>query len=147
MKKIKDLFKTHSAYLLILTLIEIIISIILIISFVYTDSLSYSDSLLYTGSSIEKLFETLYTSTFWALLLLILSFTAIFNIVSIKFKKMEFSFISICLWFLMFILSINLTKPIMDNITNCLLFIPIIIINIIAYNKESQKLLKKKSKN
>lgn len=46
----------------------------------------------------------------------------------------------------MFILSINLTKSLMDNLMTSLLFIPIIIINIVAYKTEENELKKRKSK-
>lgn len=146
MKKIKNLFKEHSPYLLILTLCEGILSLVCTLSFVYSDSLSYNDSLIYNSLGIEKLLETLYSSTFWALLLLILAFIFVLNITCIKYKNLEPVFISICLWVLMFILSINLTKSLMDNLMTSLLFIPIIIINIVAYKNEENKLKKRKSK-
>lgn len=146
MKKIKTLFKEHSPYLLILTLCEGILSFVCTLSFVYSDSLSYNVSLVYNAIGVEKLLETLYSSTFWALLLLILAFIFILNITCIKYKNLEHAFISICLWVLMFILSINLTKSLMDNLMTSLLFIPIIIINIVAYRTEENKLKKRKSK-
>lgn len=146
MKKIKNLFKEHSPYLLILTLCEGILSLVCTLSFVYSDSISYNDSLIYNSLGIEKLLETLYSSTFWALLLLILAFIFVLNITCIKYKNLEHGFISICLWVLMFILSINLTKSLMDNLMTSLLFIPIIIINIVAYKTEENKLKKRKSK-
>mgnify|MGYP005777346677 CR=1 FL=1 len=146
MKKIKNLFKEHSPYLLILTLCEGILSLVCTLSFVYSDSLSYNDSLIYNSLGIEKLLETLYSSTFWALLLLILAFIFVLNVTCITYKNLEPGFISICLWVLMFILSINLTKSLMDNLMTSLLFIPIIIINIVAYKTEENKLKKRKSK-
>lgn len=146
MKKIKKLFKEHSPYLLILTLCEGLLSLVCTLSFVYSDSLSYDDSLIYNAIGVEKLLETLYSSTFWALLLLILAFIFVLNITCIKYKNLEHGFISICLWVLMFILSINLTKNLMDNLMTSLLFIPIIIINIVAYKTEESKLKKRKSK-
>lgn len=146
MKKIKKLFKEHSPYLLILTLCEGLLSLVCTLSFIYSDSLSYDDSLIYNAIGVEKLLETLYSSTFWALLLLILAFIFVLNITCIKYKNLEHGFISICLWVLMFILSINLTKSLMDNLMTSLLFIPIIIINIVAYKTEESKLKKRKSK-
>lgn len=146
MKKIKKLFKEHSPYLLILTLCEGLLSLVCTLSFVYSDSLNYDDSLIYNAIGVEKLLETLYSSTFWALLLLILAFIFVLNITCIKYKNLEHGFISICLWVLMFILSINLTKSLMDNLMTSLLFIPIIIINIVAYKTEESKLKKRKSK-
>lgn len=146
MNFIKKLFKENSAYLILLTLGEIILSIICILSFVYTDSLSYSDSLIFNELGIEKLLQSMYSSTFWALILVILSLISIFSLTSLIYKKMEYQFISICSWFVLFILAINLNKSLIDNLSVILLFIPIIIINIVAYNTQKKKnnLIKKK---
>lgn len=142
MNKIKTLFKEHSPYLIILTLLEIILSIICTLAFVYSDSLTYNESLIFNALGVEKLLQTLYSSTWWALILLLLALIAIFSLTSIVYKKLEYLFISICSWFVMFILAINFTKPISDILSVLLLFIPILIINIIAYKTEKEKLNK-----
>lgn len=139
MNKIKTLFKEHSPYLLVLTFLEILLSIICTLAFVYSDSLTYSESLIFNAIGVEKLLQTLYSSTWWALILLLLAFIAIFSLTSIVYKKLEYLFISICSWIVMFILAINLTKPVSDIISTFILFIPIIIINIIAYKTEKNK--------
>lgn len=140
MNKIKTLFKEHSPYLLVLIFLEILLSIICTLAFVYSDSLTYSESLIFNAIGVEKLLQTLYSSTWWALILLLLAFIAIFSLTSIVYKKLEYLFISICSWIVMFILAINLTKPVSDIISTFILFIPIIIINIIAYKTEKNKL-------
>ena len=56
MKKIKSIISTHSLYLLILTGIELIVSIVSTLAFVYSDSLSYNDSLVYNALGVEKFF-------------------------------------------------------------------------------------------
>lgn len=140
----KKLFKEHSPYLLFLTLAEIIISIISIEAFVYSDSLNYSDSLIYNALGIEKLLETIYSSTWWAFILCTLGFITICSITSIVYKKLEFLFMSISGWILMLLLAINVGNPIKDIISVILLFIPIIMINIIAYKTEKKKLNTKK---
>lgn len=142
----KKLIKEHSPYLLFLCLAEIIISIVSIEAFVYSDSLTYSDSLIYTALGIETLLESLYSSTWWALILFTLGFITITSVTSIVFKKLEYLFMSILGWVLMLLLAINIGNPIKDIIFVILLFIPIIAINIIAYKTEKQKLNKKTTK-
>ena len=136
----KKLFKNHSPYLLILTLAEIILSIISIEAFVYSDSLTYSDSLIYNAIGVEKLLESLYSSTFWALILFTIGFITICSITTIVYKKLDYLFMGILGWGMLLILGINIGNPIKDIITVLLLFIPIILINIIAYKTEKKKL-------
>lgn len=146
MKNIKKLLKEHSPYLLFITLAEAIISIICTLAFVYSDRLSYSESLVYDAIGVEKLLETMYSSTWWALILFTLAFITICSIATIFYKKLDYLFIGILLWGLMLILAIDLTKPLLDVLMTLLLFIPIIIINIIAYKTEKQKINTKKRK-
>lgn len=140
----KRLFKEHSPYLLILCLTEIVISIVSIEAFVYSDSLTYSDSLIYNAIGIETLLESLYSSTWWALILFTLGFITICSITSIVFKKLEYFFMGILGWGLMLILAINIGNPIKDILFVIALFVPILGINIIAYRTEKVKLTHKK---
>ncbi|MCX4249192.1 MAG: hypothetical protein OSJ65_05460 [Bacilli bacterium] len=142
----KRLFKEHSPYLLILCLTEIVISIVSIEAFVYSDSLTYSDSLIYNAIGIETLLESLYSSTWWALILFTLGFITICSITSIVFKKLEYFFMGILGWGLMLILAINIGNPIKDILFVIALFVPILGINIIAYKTEKEKLSLKKRK-
>ena len=141
----KKLFKEHSPYLLFLCVIEIIITIISIEAFVYSDSLNYSDSLIYSAIGIEKLLETMYSSTWWAFILFTLGFIAIMTLTSIVYKKLDYLFISIMGWILMLLLAINIGNPLKDIAAVILLFIPIIGLNIIAYRTEKEKLKRKKN--
>ena len=145
MKTIKKLFKEHSPYLVLLTLAEILLSIVATLSFVYTDSLQYSDSAIISGS-VEKLLETVYSSTWWALILFLLFFIALFAFMSIIYKKLEYLTISIGCWVEMLILSINVGNDLKELLINLLLFIPIFILNIIAYKTEKNKLNTKTKK-
>ncbi len=138
----KNIIKNHSPYLLFLTAIEIILSITCIEAFVYSDSLTYSDSLIYNAIGVEKLLENLYSSTFLALILFTLAFITICSITSIVFKKLEYLFMGILAWFIMLLLAINIGNPLMDNLLVIVFFIPIIVINIIAYKTEKKKLKK-----
>lgn len=142
----KKLFKEHSPYLLFLCAAEIIISIISIEAFVYSDSLTYSDSLIFVELGVEKLLESLYSSTWWALILFTLGFITITSITCIVYKKLEYLFMSILAWVLMLLLAVNIGNPISDIIFVILLFVPIIAINVIAYRTEKQKLNQIKKK-
>lgn len=145
---IKRFFKENSLYLIILTLAEFILSTVCTISFVYSDSLTYSESIIYQSLGVETLLQSIYSSTFWALILVLLAIIVMFSITCLVFRKIEYQFISLLGWIELFILSLNFTKPIGEILSTCALFIPIIIINIICYKKEYDKLqlLNKKSK-
>ena len=140
-KKIKQFFKENSMYAIVLVIAEIILSTICTIAFVYSDSLNYAESIVYQSLGVELLLQNIYSSTFWALILVVLDIIVIFSVTSIVFKKMEYFFISILGWIELFILSLNFTKPIGDIISTSAMFIPIIIINIICYRKQKAKLL------
>ncbi|MBR6072952.1 MAG: hypothetical protein IKP76_01345 [Bacilli bacterium] len=145
---IKRFFKENSLYLIILTLAEFILSTVCTISFVYSDSLTYSESIIYQSLGVETLLQSIYSSTFWALILVLLAIIVMFSITCLVFRKIEYQFISLLGWIELFILSLNFTKPIGEILSTCALFIPIIIINIICYKKEYDKLqlLNKKTK-
>lgn len=136
----KKLFKEHSPYLLGLTIFEIILSIFSIEAFVYSDSLTYSDSLIYEALGVEKLLQSMYSSTFWALILFTLAFITICSITTIVYKKLDYLFMGIMAWIIMLLLGINIGNPVKDILTVLLLFIPIMGINIIAYKTEKTKL-------
>lgn len=150
MKKLKNIIKNTSPYLLFVGLAETILSVVCTIAFVYSDTLSYQDSLVFQTIGVEKLLESIYSSTWWALILLLLALIAILTISTIVLKKMDYFFISILLWFEMLILAIDISKPITELLSVFALFIPILIINIIAYRAQSKRLkqirLNKKNK-
>ena len=146
MKWLKKLFKDNSPYLVLLTLAEVILSVVCTMAFVYSDTLSYADSQVFNAIGIEKLLESIYSSTWWALILLLLTFIAILSIATIYLKKMDYLFIGILLWGEMLILAINLNNSLLDNLSIMALFIPIIIINIIAFKEQKKKLDIKPSK-
>ena len=147
-KAIKEFFKDNSIYLIVLTIVETILCIVCTLSFVYTDSLTYSESIIYQSLGVETLLQSIYSSTFWALILVMLAIIVMFSITSLVFRKIEYQFISLLGWIELFILSLNFTKPISDLLATCALYIPIIILNIICYRKqvEKLKLLNKKKK-
>ncbi len=142
MNKLKDILKNNSPYLIFLAVVEAIISTICTIAFVYSDTLSYQESEIFQAMSLEKLLQSIYSSTWWALILLLLALIAILSISTIFLKKIDYLFISILLWIEMMILAIDLNKPLNDLISIIALFIPIIIVNIIAYT-DQKKVLKR----
>lgn len=138
MDRLKKLFTENSKLLLTITILEVVLSIIVILAFVYSDSLSYADSQIFTALGIEKLLETMYSSTWWALILLLLALIALFSLTSIVYKKMEYLFLSIGGIIIMLILAVNLHNSMFDNLATLAIFIPIIIINVIAYNSQKK---------
>ncbi len=136
----KKLFKEHSSYMLFIALFESVVSVIATLSFVYTDSLTYEKSLVLQAMGIEKLLETMYTSTWWALVLLLVFFVALFAILTIIYKDLKFYGISFGCLVELLILSINLTAPIKNIFMNMLIFLPLFVLNIIAYKSEKSKL-------
>lgn len=146
MKKLVKLFKNHSPYLVFLTLAEILLSVVSTLAFVYTDKLSYAESEVFQALGIEQLLESIYSSTWWALILLLLAFIAIFSLATMIYKKMDYLFISISCWFVLLILAINLNNSLIDNLSIIMIGVPIIIINAIAYKTEKKILNKKKTK-
>lgn len=136
----KKLLREHSPYMLFIAIAESIISIIATISFVYTDSLTYSKSLVIQAMGIEKLLETMYTSTWWALVLLLVFFVALFATLTIIHKDLKFYSISFGCLIELLVLSINLTAPIKNTLMNMLIFLPLFILNIIAYKSEKKKI-------
>ena len=136
----KKLFKEHSIYYLLLVLAEIVLSVVSTIAFVYTDSLSYANSLVYEQLGLETVMQNLYSSSFWALILVTIAMITIMSITTVVFKKIEYAFMGILGWVYLFILSLNFTKPVGEIISTSLMFIPIIILNIICYKKEKAKL-------
>ena len=143
MKKLIKLFKNHSPYLVVLTLAEICLSVVCTLAFVYSDKLSYAESNVYQAIGIERLLEAMYSSTWWALILLLLAFIALFSLATMVFKKMDYLFFAIGCWFMMLILAINLNNTLIDNLSIIMIGIPIILINAIAYKTEKKKLTKK----
>ena len=140
MEWLKKLFKDNSPYLVILSLLEVIISVVCTLAFVYSDTLSYADSQIFSSIGVEKLLESIYSSTWWALILLLLSLIAILSIATIYLKKMDYLFIGILLWGEMLILAINLNNSLIDNLSIMALFIPIIIINVITFKDQKKRL-------
>ena len=141
----KKILKENSIYLIVLTIFEMIISTVCTLAFVYTDTLNYADSLIFNELGMQKLLQSIYSSTWWALILTILALITILSITTLVFKKLEYLFIGILLWVEMFILTLDFNKSPKDLFFSALLILPIIVINIIVYKKEKEKIETKKT--
>jgi hypothetical protein len=141
----RNLFKNHSIYILVICLVQIIISVIATVSLVYSETITFSDSSIF--SDVEKLLTTVYSQSWWALILFSLSFASLLTLAAIIYKKLEYEFLSIGCVVIMILPTINITSDIKDIIITAMLFIPIIIIKIIGYKTEKTKIEMNEIKN
>ena len=140
----KKIWKNNSTLLIIITILELILSTYFLIYFGYVDRLNYIESQAITMSDLTLLIQNMYTSTWWALIIVSIILISIFSLTSILYKKREFHFISILIWCMLFILALDFTKSFTYNLSNIAIFIPLIIIIIKAYF--NQKVILKNSK-
>lgn len=129
----KKICNNNSKLLIVITVLELILSTYFLIYFGYVDRLNYIESQTTTMSDLALLIQNMYTSTWWALIIVSIMLISIFSLTSIIYKKREFHFISILIWFMLFILALDFTKSFTYNLSNIAIFIPIIFINIKAY--------------
>ena len=118
---------------------QIVISIIATLALVYQDSNIFGDTSLFEDA--QKLISSVYSQSWWALILFSLSFASLLTLTSLIYKKLEYEFLSIGCIVLMIIPSININGSLMDTLITLALFIPIIIIKIIGYKTEEKKLI------
>jgi hypothetical protein len=85
----------------------------------------------------------MYTSTWRLLVLLIVFFVALYAILRLIYKDLKFYGISFGCLVELLILSINLTAPIKNTLMNMLIFLPLFVLNVIAYRSEKKKLEEK----
>ena len=130
------IWNNNSKLLLVISLLEIVLSIYFLIYFGYMDRLNYIESSSNSMSELALLIQNMYTSTWWALIISFINLISIFTLTSIIYKKKEYHFISIIMWIMLFILAIDFNKNLIYNLSNVAIFIPIIIINIIAYKNQ-----------
>ena len=129
----KKILKNNSKLHIIITALETILSIYILIYFNYADKLNYIESTKTKTPDLALLIQNMFTSTWWALIITMVILICIFKITSIIYKKEYLHFISILIWVLLLILSIDLTQKLTYNISNFAIFLPIILINIKAY--------------
>ena len=132
----KRVWNNNSKLLIILCLLEMILSIYFLLYFGYMDRLNYIESSTKTINDLALLIQNMFTSTWWALIISFIILISALTLTSIIYKKEYLHFISIILWIMLFILALDFTKSITYNFSNIAIFIPIIIINIIAYKNE-----------
>lgn len=141
----KKIFEDRSKLMICLTIVEIILALWILIAFNYSDRLSYSEAMEYNQDNLSLLLESMYTSTWYALIILTANLISIFSLVSTIFKKQEFHFVSISLWCVLMILAVDLNISFMSNAATLAIFIPIILLNIVAFFNQ-KKILNKKTK-
>ena len=129
----KRIWKNNSKLLIIITLLELILSLYFLIYLGYVDRLNYIESTNLIISDLTLLIQNMYTSTWWALIISFIVLISILSLTSIIYKKQEYHFISILIWCMLFILSLDFTKSFKFILSNIFIFIPIILINIKAY--------------
>ena len=134
------MFKERSKLLFITVCLESVLSLWSLIYFNYLDRLNYSESLLHETSDLALLIENMFTSTWWALIILTICLITIFSIVCFVYKDLKFQFISILLWFILLILALNFKENFMNIISILATFIPIIILNIFGYINQKKKI-------
>jgi hypothetical protein len=137
-KKINKLFNKRSKLLFIMTTLEIILSLWILIYFNYMDRLTYAESVTKTTSDVALLIQNMYTSTWWALIILVICLISIFSLVTFIYKDIKFHFISLCLLVILLILALNIKDSFMSNLSICLIFIPIFIGNLFAYKNQKK---------
>ena len=127
----KNIWNKNSKLLIIICLLENILSIYSLIYFGYMDRMNYVKV-----NDLALLIQNMYTSTWWALIICFICLLSIFTLTSIIYKKNDYHFISILIWVVLLILTLDFTKSIKYNISSIAIIMPIIVINIIAYNKQ-----------
>ncbi|MDD2409712.1 MAG: hypothetical protein PHD03_03225 [Bacilli bacterium] len=135
------MFKKRSKLFFIVILIQSLFSIWILSYFNYLDRLSYSESIINNTEDLALLIENMYTSSWWALIVLTICLISIFSIVSFIYKDLKFQFISILLMTILFILALNFNDSFLNNISVICIFVPVIILNIMCYFKQ-KKILK-----
>jgi len=129
----KKLWNDNSKLMIILTGLELLLSLYFLIYFGYVDRLNYIESQKLILSDLALLIQDMYASTWWALIISFIILISTLTLTSLIYKKQEYHFISIILWIMLFILALDFTKSFIYNLSNLAIFIPIILLNIKAY--------------
>ena len=132
-KIMKRIFKKRSKLLGLLTIGDNLLALFLLCYFNYLDRLNYAESVIHTTNDLALLIQNMYTSTWWALIILSICLIAAFKLVGFYYRDLKFILISSYLWVVLLILAINIKDSFMNNISALALFIPIIIFNFAAY--------------
>lgn len=132
-KMMKKIFKKRSKLLGFLTIGDNLLALFILCYFNYLDRLNYAESVIHTTNDLALLIQNMYTSTWWALIILSICLIAAFKLVGFYYRDLKFILISSYLWVVLLILAINIKDSFMNNISALAIFIPIIIFNFAAY--------------
>ncbi len=130
---IKKIFSKRSKLLGFLTIGDNVLALFLLCYFNYLDRLNYAESVINTTNDLALLIQNMYTSTWWALIILSICLIAAFKLVGFYYRDLKFILISSYLWVVLLILAINIKDSFINNISTLAIFIPIIIFNFTAY--------------
>ena len=136
MNKIKKIFNKRSKLLFILTFFETVFTWYFLVYFNYMDRLNYIESISTKTQNLALVFQNMYTSTFWGLIIIILVFISIFAIISLIYNDQKYQLISLLLWIVLFALAINIKAGFKDNISILCIFVPIILVNYLAFKNQ-----------
>ena len=136
MNKIKKIFNKRSKLLFILTFFETVFTWYFLVYFNYMDRLNYIESISTKTQNLALVFQNMYTSTFWGLIIIILVFISIFAIISLIYNDHKYQLISLLLRIVLFTLAINLKAGFKDNISILCIFVPIILVNYLAFKNQ-----------
>ena len=137
------MFKKRSKFLFIVVALESFLSLWLLFYFNYLDRLNYAQSVINTTNDLALLIQNMYTSTWWALIILVICLSTIFSLISLIYQELKFQLVAILLWFILFILAIDIKAQIGGVISILAIFMPIIAANIYAYLAQKKILIKK----
>lgn len=132
------MLKNRSKLLLGIVLFEIIFSVWILFYFNYLDHLNYNESIVNQTNDLALLIQNMYTSTWWALIILVICLITVFTLTSLIYQEVKFLFIALCLWIILLILAINTKDSFFNNISIIAIFIPIYTINILAYHNQKK---------
>ncbi len=130
---IKNIFKNRSKILGLTTIADNLLALFSLCYFNYLDRLNYAESIINTTNDLALLIQNMYTSSWWALIILCICLIAAFKLVGFYYKDLKFILISSYLWVVLLILAINIKDNFINNISTFLIFIPIIIFNYASY--------------
>ena len=139
------MLEKRSKFLITIVSLESVLSIWALFYFNYLDRLNYGESLKYKLTDLALLIQDMFTSTWWALIILTICLITIFSAVAVIYRDVKFQFISIILWFILFILALDFKDIPLNILSIVAIFIPIIIANIIGYINQN-KLVKKQNR-
>ena len=131
------IFKDRSILLFIICLVEIAFCFCILIYFNHLDHLTYQQSRT-DAASLALLVQNMFTSTWWGLIILTFALICIFSLTAFIYRDLKFQFLSICLYVVLFMLSLNFEDTFMNNFSNFLIFVPLVAVNIVAYFKQKK---------